>query len=440
MDSEKLLEQAKTVITKNDHGGYTIPAEGLYPHQWLWDSCFIAIGMRQYDVDRAQSELLHLLRGQWSNGMLPNIVFSKGLAYREEHNIWHSQVSPYAPDDVPTSGITQPPVLAEAIVRVGEKMTLPERRLWYKTIYLALLSYHEWLYADRDPHEEGLVLQVHPWETGMDNTPPWMEQLHEHLLPFWIRAIEKLHLSEVIRLFRRDTHYVPAEQRLGVVEALALYSTQRRLRRKRYDIDSMLTHSLFCIEDLGFNCMLIRANHHLKNIAKTIRRDLPEPLVKRMKKSEEALEQLWDAYSAQYFSRNFITHKLIKESSVATLLPLYAGSISKERAAQLVKLLHDKHLFGANFPVPSVPLNSAWFKAQGYWQGPTWININWLIIDGLKRYGFDEEAAVIRERSLAMVGSGGCWEYFSPLDGSPAGAENFSWTAALSIDLLNNYK
>ncbi|MBP7858186.1 hypothetical protein KA016_03930, partial [Candidatus Saccharibacteria bacterium] len=35
-----LDEQAKQILGANDRGNYTIPAENLYPHQWLWDSCF----------------------------------------------------------------------------------------------------------------------------------------------------------------------------------------------------------------------------------------------------------------------------------------------------------------------------------------------------------------------------------------------------------------
>ena len=65
-----LLDEAKAVLQMNDQGAYTIPAHGIYPHQWLWDSCFIAIGLRHLDIDRAQSEVLSLLRGQWHNGIM----------------------------------------------------------------------------------------------------------------------------------------------------------------------------------------------------------------------------------------------------------------------------------------------------------------------------------------------------------------------------------
>lgn len=435
-----LLDVAKEVLEKNDVGTHTTPTNsGLYPHQWLWDSCFIAIGLRHLDIDRAKQEILSLFRGQWANGMLPNTIHST-TKHARDGNIWRSWLNANAPHDVSTSGITQPPVLAEAVVQIGAKLKLAERHSWYKTTFPALLAYHQWLYEDRDPHSEGLTLQIHPWETGLDNTPPWMMELHDHQLAIWITVVKKLHLGGLLSIFRRDTKFIPAEERLETVDALALYSTQRRLRRKNYDIDRILSHSLFAIEDVTFNSILVRANQHLKDIAKSIRQELPEELLASMAKTEKALEQLWDPYANQYFSREFVSHRLIKTSSIGTLMPLYAGSVSKERAKQLVRLLEDEHQFGANFPIPSTSLDSEWFKPTGYWQGPTWVNTNWMIIEGLKRYGFDDHAAALTESTLEMVQNGGCYEYFNPLDGSPAGAPDFSWTAALTVDLLKRPK
>jgi hypothetical protein len=188
---EDLLEQCIAVLKLNDRGNYTQPAPKLYAHQWLWDSCFTAIGLRHLDIDRAKLELSSLLRGQWSNGMLPNIIFRDEAQYRAQRDQWRSWLSPYAPDEVKTSGITQPPMLAEAIVKVGAKMAWPERRRWYRLMYPGLLAYHQWLYRERDPHDEGLVLLIHPWEVGLDDTPPWVEELHAHLMPLWIRLIDK---------------------------------------------------------------------------------------------------------------------------------------------------------------------------------------------------------------------------------------------------------
>jgi hypothetical protein len=437
-DAQDLDEQAKELLKRNDRGLFTIPAEGLYPHQWLWDSCFIAIGQRHYDVERAKMEILSLLRGQWSNGMVPHIIFTPGHKQYRHLGIWRSWVSPYSPEDQSTSGVTQPPLLAEAVVRVGEKMHMVERRSWYRQVWHGLLTYHQWLYRERDPHGEGLALQIHPWETGLDNTPPWMAEMHHHLLPWWIRTLRATHVSDLVSFARRDTRYVPASQRPSTIDAMALYDIQRRMLRKEYNIEKILDHSLFAIEDLAFNCILIRANYHLIKIAETIKGHIPHELRERMSLAPKTLEELWDPYTEMYYSRDFITHRLLKEPNVAALLPLYAGCVTKERAAHLVKMLESEHIFGPPYPVPSVPLNSPWFDAERYWQGPTWFNINWLIIDGLKRYGYDHHAAALREVMLELAKEHGFWEYFNPLNGDPLGAPNFSWTAALTLDLLQS--
>jgi hypothetical protein len=422
-----------------------VPAYGLYPHQWLWDSCFAAIGQRHYDVERAKIEILSIFQGQWLNGMVPNIVLHSARhhdekIYNKHELIWRSWLNPNAPSDVNTSGITQPPMLAEAIVRIGEKLSKSDRRAWYKQVYPALLAYHEWLFNERDPHREGLVLQVHPWETGLDNSPPWMAELHEHLLPGWIRVMEKLKLDNIVGWFRSDKKFVGDNERLSTVEALALFDVQRRLRRKSYDFSKYIDHALFVIEDLSFNCIFIRANQHLQTIASTIGKELPSELASSIKKSEQALNELWDDYAQEYFSRDFVSHRLLKESSVATFLPLYAGCITKERATKLVKLLENEHRYGPAYPVPSVALDSPWFQPRCYWQGPTWINMNWLIIDGLKRYGFHEHADALQESTIELVNSAGFHEYFSPIDGTGAGTNNFTWTAALTLDLLHQKK
>lgn len=434
----EVYEQAKSVLDMNDKGNWTIPASGLYPHQWLWDSCFIAIGQRHFDIHRAQKELASLLRGQWKNGMLPNMILTRGVVNRHSPELWRSNTSPYSPDSIATSGITQPPMLAQAIYSIGEKLSLPERRTWFKKMFPAVLAYHEWIYSDRDPDNEGLVVQLHPWETGLDNTPPWMHLIHLNATPLWIKCIRSFKLEGIFTVLRNDRRYALPGERLSTIDGLLLYSLQRKLRYYQYDTQRILKHSKLAIQDVTFNAILIRANTILIEIAKTIKTEIPEELSNKFVQTNQVFEQLWDGYSRQYYSRSYISKKLIRVNSIGSLMALYAGSISPERAELLVQSLKDKKLFGADHPIPSVPLNSSYFKHHTYWQGPTWINTNWLIADGLERYGYKAEAKEIRTKSIELVAKHGSFEYFSPIDGSPAGAENFSWTAALVIDFLKH--
>lgn len=441
MDEEQqkeLWQAAQAVLQANDRGKWTVPAGKLYPHQWLWDSCFIAIGLRHMDASRAAVELNSLFRGQWANGMLPNIIFADGHKYRRELYLWQSWLNPHSPNGLSTSGLTQPPLLAEAIVRVGEKLKLAERRSWFRRLYPHLVDYHLWLYRERDPHRTGLVSLIHPYESGMDNSPPWISEIRARAWPWWLSLAIKLRLDGTASWFRRDVRHVPSGQRVSNSEAIASWNLIRQLRAQDYDSKKILKRPKVAMEDLAFNSILIRANDRLSQIAKTLGEELPQELQDAAKLSESALERLWDEQTGQYYSRSLVDGRLVLKSSIATFLPLYAGVIDKSRAERLVGLLKKRSQFRANWPVPSAPVTSRFFNPVCYWQGPAWLNMNWLIIDGLERYGFHEEAKELKERSLQLVAKNGAWEYFNPLNGEPAGAPDFSWTAALALDLLKN--
>jgi hypothetical protein len=71
-----LEQQAIEILRANDRSGYTVPtATGLYPAQWNWDSCLVALGLAQFDESRAVIEIETLLGGQWPDGMVPHILF-----------------------------------------------------------------------------------------------------------------------------------------------------------------------------------------------------------------------------------------------------------------------------------------------------------------------------------------------------------------------------
>jgi hypothetical protein len=59
LDELELVQSAKKVLDGNWTGEFTIPSATLYPHQWSWDSCFIAIGNSYFDTDRSMKELEH---------------------------------------------------------------------------------------------------------------------------------------------------------------------------------------------------------------------------------------------------------------------------------------------------------------------------------------------------------------------------------------------
>src|SRR5262252_8650901 len=120
-EEAELEEAARAVLDDDWVGNSTVPSPGLYPHQWSWDSAFIAIGRSWYDQPRAQAELETLFEAQWANGMLPHIVFNPGVppgSYFPGPEFWQSSRASASRPGIETSGITQPPLHAAAALEV----------------------------------------------------------------------------------------------------------------------------------------------------------------------------------------------------------------------------------------------------------------------------------------------------------------------------------
>lgn len=433
----KLIEQAKKVLELNNRGSFTVPSGKLYPHQWLWDSCFIAIGMANYNAPRAKLEVLSLLRGQWQNGMIPHLIFSPNVDYEFGPTFWKSRKFKASPESADTSAITQPPLVSIAALAVADKLSAPEGRVFLKQVYSKILAYHRWIYAERDADGCGLAILVHPWESGVDNSPAWMELMKRTPDPRWIGIFLRLKLHKLINRFRKDTSSIPPHQRVNAIESYKLLYRALRFRRRGYVSKTHIAQSKHLLEDLVFNSIFVAANRALLDIATIIGETLPSDLDYRMRQTEFTLEELWDKETKQYYPRFHGNHELLKIPSIATFLPLFSGSIKQERADELAKLLSDRAKYFTDYPVPTVPLDSPYFDQHHYWQGPAWVNINWMIVRGLITYGHTELARKLRDSTLAMVGASSMNEYFSPLTGAGYGIDNFSWTAALAIDLAN---
>jgi hypothetical protein len=187
-EREELAARAEQVLRKNDMGGWTKAAPELYPHQWSWDSAFIAIGLAHLDTGRAARELLTLFAHQWKTGKVPHIVFNPQAppeSYFPGAEHWAcAAASPDAPPAPPyTSCLCQPPVHAIAALRIwevaklrGEK-AVAEAQGFLQEIYPKLLLWHRYLLTLRDPEGSGLVTIYHPWESGTDNSPGGMRPL-----------------------------------------------------------------------------------------------------------------------------------------------------------------------------------------------------------------------------------------------------------------------
>ena len=120
------------------------------------------------------------------------------------------------------------------------------------------------------------------------------------------------------------------------------------------------------------------------------------------------------------------------------LFPLITGRMSAEICERLVSHLTDERQFWTKYPLPTVALDDPKFDPLQMWRGPTWVNVNYLMIEGLERSGYSDLAHELRNRTLALIKKeDDIYEYYHPETGErpPKAASTFGWSAAIFIDL-----
>lgn len=69
-----------------------------------------------------------------------------------------------------------------------------------------------------------------------------------------------------------------------------------------------------------------------------------------------------------------------------------------------------------------------------------WLIVNYMIANGLHAAGQTGIANRIDADSLRLIETSGFAEYYDPLTGEPCGGDQFTWTAAMVIEILNMSK
>jgi len=122
---------------------------------------------------------------------------------------------------------------------------------------------------------------------------------------------------------------------------------------------------------------------------------------------------------------------LIQRLSVwSGFMALWAGIATQEEAAEIVeRQFRDTRSFNAPAGIRTLsPLEKMYdLRASGNpssWQGPIWINVNYLVFRGLVRYGFTAEARELAEKTILLLGRdyerfGALHEYYLPENGEP---------------------
>jgi hypothetical protein len=413
-----LAGAAEAVLAANWAGGSTVPSRDQYPHQWGWDAAYIAIGWSWIDAQRATAELESILRGQWPDGRVPHIVFHPGVpenAYFPGPSFWGGGV-----DGVATSGLTQPPLHARAALEVARRS--PDGDAFLHRVYGRLVAQHAYLAGRRNAGGGGLAAIVHPWESGLDDSPAWDGPL----------AAVELPPGGIAPYERRDRRHVAASERPSDAAYDRFVYLARAYRDGGYADGG---DSAFLVEDPLFNAIWLWSTHALAEIAELIGEDAGPHREAATRIHEALMTRLWN--SERFLARDLHTDRLIEHRTILSLGPLLDPDLPSDVAAAVAAELGSPHFRGPDgVGVASSDMLAPTFERRRYWRGPVWANLNWLLARGLRQHGHVREAADLEQTTLTLAGRAGMREYYDPVTGDGLGADHFSWTAAAVIDIL----
>ena len=125
--------------------------------------------------------------------------------------------------------------------------------------------------------------------------------------------------------------------------------------------------------------------------------------------------------------------------------PLLAGIATPEQAKRMIEehLLNPKEFWGT-YVAPSIARNDPAFQGQFYVRGNIWPMLNYLLYEGISRYGFDRVALEFAEKNYDLFMKD--WktsqlssEQYYAWGGTGGGHPQYTWGALLCLIPLEQY-
>ncbi|HLE27133.1 MAG TPA: trehalase family glycosidase [Anaerolineales bacterium] len=241
-------------------------------------------------------------------------------------------------------------------------------------IYEPVVRWNNWWFEKNDVDRNGLCEYQHPYSSGLDDSPLWDDGV----------PVESPDLNTYLCLQQESLAKIAA----AIGEAFFAELWARRA----------------------------------------------EAMARRM------VKQMWDEAAGLFWARRPTdgTRALVRVRTPFNLFPLITGRMPPEIAARLTAHLADERQFWTRYPVPTVARDDPKYDPQTMWRGPTWVNVNYLLVDGLQRAGYPDLARELRRRTLAMMmQEDDIYEYYHPETGEvpPKAASIFGWSSALFIEM-----
>jgi hypothetical protein len=349
----------------------------------LWDSCFHAVVWAELGrPERALAELRASFGAQAADGFVPHIT--SWLHPELDAEFWGRTGS---------SCLTQPPMYGHALAELHRRGIEPGPDLI--AVAEAALAF---LVDKRDPHGDGGLVIVHPWESGCDDSPRWDSWLAADRFATKGRLVHALQLDPVTRSPVGSAGFSVATPGFVALVAwnlreLAVVSVDR---------------GPWCLDQADRLVAWLRTRWH------------------------EGSATFVDRVDVEPAGGNNSGGAVRTLDAVLALLVLDPGSDAGVIDAVARQLL-DPTAFGGRCGPAAVHRGEPTFDPSAYWRGPAWPQLSYLHWCALRRLGRDGDAAQVGDALVRGAWRSGLAEYWHPDTGAGGGAAPQSWTALATV-------
>ncbi len=249
--------------------------------------------------------------------------------------------------------------------------------------------------------------------------------------------------------FREDFQLA---QQLPEAERPALYRNLRAAAASGWDFSSrwyqggegLVATATTDIVPVDLNALLYHAERTLARLyAADDQPTLAEAFDEQAARRKEALlRHCWDEERGFFYDYNFRTGRRTDAVTMAAFFPLYYGLADSTQARRVAEKAEAELLRGGGFATTTTPTDQQWDAPNG------WPPLQWVAIEGLRRYGLSEMAGNVRERWLGLnrrvyERTGKMVEKYNVVDldlraggGEYPAQDGFGWTNGVALALL----
>lgn len=210
------------------------------------------------------------------------------------------------------------------------------------------------------------------------------------------------------------------------------------------------------VESVALNSMLVREEKSLAAMATALGRadEASRWEAVALRRAKRVNEVMWDAETGFYYNvkRETETFTFAKENDLKReeqwgFLPLWAGIVPPDRLDALLRRLTDPKRFWRACGVPSLSAADPSYSTvagTSRWDGPVWLQWQYLFLRPLREAGRAELARELRDRTVACVKKQlslrhQLMELYHPDDPAAENTShpNYIWTALVSLMLLD---